>query len=50
MLNQIFTSLGIDPTKITSEDINFAGASDSFKTSFHLMDPKKLDLQSQMLQ
>ena len=28
-VKQIFTSLGIDPTKITSEDINFAGASDT---------------------
>lgn len=28
-VKQIFTSLGIDPTKITSEDINFAGSSDT---------------------
>ena len=28
-VKQIFTSLGIDPIKITSEDINFAGASDT---------------------
>jgi hypothetical protein len=28
-VKQIFTSLGIDPEKITSEDINFAGASDT---------------------
>lgn len=28
-VKQIFTSLGIDPTKISSEDINFAGASDT---------------------
>tara|TARA_R110002020_G_scaffold7561_2_gene31727 strand:- start:132 stop:1364 length:1233 start_codon:yes stop_codon:yes gene_type:complete len=28
-VKQIFTSLGIDPTKITPEDINFAGASDT---------------------
>ena len=28
-VKQIFTSLNIDPTKITSEDINFAGASDT---------------------
>jgi hypothetical protein len=28
-VKQIFTTLGIDPTTITSEDINFAGASDT---------------------
>lgn len=28
-VKQIFTSLGIDPTKITPEDINFAGSADT---------------------
>lgn len=28
-VKQIFTSLGIDPTKITPEDVNFAGKSDT---------------------